>query len=55
MADGVDARYVRGSAKLKGRLLILMDVGRLLTDEDVGALDDLKGNSPKAKAAAKVE
>lgn len=32
MATGVDRQYIRGIGKLEGRLIIILDVGRVLTE-----------------------
>lgn len=39
LAVGVDADYVRGVAKLDDRLVILLDVERVLADDEFDALD----------------
>jgi purine-binding chemotaxis protein CheW len=49
LAIGIDADYLSGVAKLDDRLLILLDVERVLADEEQAALPDAL---PQGAAAA---
>lgn len=50
LAVGIDADYIRGVAKLDDRLVILLDVERVLADDELDVLDDVE--APPADAVA---
>lgn len=56
LAVGIDAGYLRGVAKLDERLLILLDLESLLSDEEAEALEgldeDQEGQPQKSTATA---
>ncbi|NSW76578.1 MAG: chemotaxis protein CheW [Candidatus Atribacteria bacterium] len=39
----IDTEYLRGVGKLEGKLLILLDLSKVLSKEEKNALEDLKG------------
>lgn len=41
----IDTEYLRGVGKLEGKLLILLDLSKVLSKEEKNALEDLKGMS----------
>jgi CheW protein len=44
----IDTEYIKGVGKLEGKLLILLDLAKVLTKEEKYALEDLKGTLEKA-------
>ena len=53
MIASVDAEYVRGVGKQDNRLVILLDLERVLTTREINSLAkvDKRGRSEEAKAA----
>ena len=52
LAVGIDAHYLRGVAKLEDRLLILLDLEGVLSDEEARALEGLDEAASGASAGA---
>jgi purine-binding chemotaxis protein CheW len=52
IAVGIEAGYLRGVAKLDERLLILLELGNILSDEEAEALEGLEEESAQTTAAA---
>lgn len=48
MISGLSNQYINGVGKLDGRLLILIDIERVLTGEELAALDDAQAELPVA-------
>ncbi|MGQ9473595.1 MAG: chemotaxis protein CheW [Candidatus Caldatribacteriaceae bacterium] len=44
----VDTEYLKGVGKLEGKLLILLDLAKVLSKEEKNALEDLKGMTKEA-------
>lgn len=44
----IDTEYIKGVGKLEGKLLILLDLAKVLTKEEKYALEDLKGTLEKS-------
>lgn len=42
MVSGIDNQYLRGVGKLEGRLLILIDIGGILSAEQLAAIDGME-------------
>lgn len=52
LAVGIDAGYLRGVAKLEERLLILLDLENLLSEDEAEALQGLDGEQSETTATA---
>jgi purine-binding chemotaxis protein CheW len=52
IAVGIEAGYLRGVAKLDERLLILLELGNILSDEEAEALEGLEEESSQTTATA---
>jgi len=52
IAVGIEAGYLRGVAKLDERLLILLELGNILSDEEAEALEGLEEESAQTTATA---
>lgn len=44
----IDTEYLKGVGKLEGKLLILLDLAKVLSKEEKNALEDLKGMTKEA-------
>ena len=47
--DGIDHEFITGLAKFDKRLVILLDIERLLTTEETGRLNELAESAPAAQ------